>query len=242
MHRNIGETAALAGVSVRTLRYYDEIGLLEPCLVTEAGYRMYDESALQRLEQILFYRALEFPLSDVRYILDAPDADRKSMLEKQMEQLRLKRDRLNALIRLTEESIKGGKTMSVQKSDRAAIVQAEERYAAEAEARWGKTDAWRQSAQKTSGYDDKAWARIQAEADEILMCAASMRALDPASPAAQEIVERWRKHISRYYYDCSAEILKGLGIMYQADERFSSYLDRYGEGTAGFLAAAIAAS
>ncbi|MDO4572032.1 MAG: MerR family transcriptional regulator [Clostridia bacterium] len=139
MRLNIGEAAALAGVSVRTLRYYDEIGLLRPSELTETGYRVYDEAAMLRLQQILFYRELDFPLSDVRRILSAPDYDRREALIRQRTLLRARRERLDALLRLLDENLKGEKDMSFDAftQDDAEALRA--RYAGEAEQRWGRT-------------------------------------------------------------------------------------------------------
>lgn len=241
MRLNIGEAAALAGVSVRTLRYYDEIGLLSPCEVTEAGYRVYDEAALARLQQILFYRELAFPLADVARILSAPDYDRAEALRKQRELLMLRRERLDTLIRLAEESMKGENTMSIQEFDNSGLEAVQKQYAAEAEEKWGKTDAYKQSAARTKGYSKEDWARIQAEADEILRGFAAARDEAPAGERARALVEAWRAHITQHYYDCTEPILKGLGQMYTADERFTAYLDRFGDGTAQFISEAIAA-
>ena len=241
LKRNIGEAAALTGVSIRTLRYYDEIGLLKPCEVTAAGYRLYDEAALQTLQQILFYRELEFPLSDVQRILSSPDYDRREALVRQRALLQLKRERLDALIRLADQNIGGTENMSVQEFDKTAIEQAKEQYAAEAEQRWGKTEAYKESAARTKGYNKDDWARIQADADEIIKAFAAARDLPADGEQARALVERWQKHITANYYDCKLEILKGLGQMYVADERFTANLDRFGDGTAQFMSEAIAA-
>ncbi len=241
MKLNIGDAASLLNVSVRTLRYYDEIGLLKPSEVTEAGYRIYDGTDIARLQQILFYRELEFPLSDIGRILSAPDYDRADTLRKQKELLTLKRDRLDALIRLAEQSMKGEDTMSIQEFDNTAVETAREKYAAEAEARWGKTEAWRESAARTKAYGRGDWTHIQSEADEILKAFAAARDEAPAGQKARALVEDWQAHITKYYYDCTAPILKGLGQMYMGDARFTAYLDRFGDGTAAFISEAIEA-
>ena len=241
MRMNIGEAAALCGVSVRTLRYYDEIGLLVPAEITEAGYRMYDTESLLRLQQILFYRELAFPLADVKRILSSPDYDRREALVRQRALLALKRDRLDALIRLADENIGGKENMSVNEFDTTEIERAQSAYAAEAEQRFGKTDAYRESAARTKGYGKADWARIQAEADGIMKRFYEARGCPPDSAEARALVEKWRGHITRNYYTCTPEILKGLGEMYQADARFTASIDRFGEGTAAFMAAAIRA-
>ena len=137
----INQVAALTGVTVRTLHYYDKIGLLKPSQVTEAGYRLYDGAALGKLQQILFFKELDFPLSDIKEIMTDPRYDKKEALLKQKELLLQKRDRLDGLIKLVENTIKGDMDMSFQEFDMTDIETAKSRYAAEVKRRWGTTSA-----------------------------------------------------------------------------------------------------
>ena len=238
---SVGELTRRTGVSARTLHYYDQIGLLRPSQTTAAGYRYYDGEAVALLQQILFYRELDFPLCDIKRILHSPDYDRIEAMKKHRTLLILKRDRMNELIRLTDETLKGESNMSFTSFDSAEIERTRQAYTAEAEARWGHTEAYRQSAEREKGYSDEERARIQAEADDIFLAFANCVREDaaPGSERAQALVGRWQAHISAYHYDCSKPILKCLGQMYTADERFTGNIDRFCDGTAAFIREAI---
>lgn len=239
MSFSVSETARLTGVSVRTLHYYDEIGLLSPSMISETGYRYYDDSALERLQQILFYRELDFALKDIAEIMNASGYQKEDALRKQRELLQLKRKRLDKLIHLLDAKMKGENTMSFTEFDMSEIENAKAKYAKEVNERWGGTDAYRQSQRRTSSYSKEDWARIREEADDITRRFAEKVGEDPASPEVQELVAQWQNHITKYYYDCTDEILAGLGQMYVADERFTKNIDKFGEGTAKLKSRAI---
>ena len=237
----IGDVARLAGVSVRTLRYYDEIGLLSPSEQTQAGYRIYTEAELERLQEILFFRELDFALEEIKEILENPDYDRRQALGRHRELLLAKRDRLSGLIELVERTMRGERDLSFKQFDAQQIERAKREYADEAKARWGGTQAYAQSEQRTAQYGKAQWDEIGAQMGEIFAAFAALRGQDPAGEAAQAQVRRWQAHITKNFYDCTDEILAGLGQMYTADERFKKNIDRYGEGTAQMMADAIAA-
>ena len=238
MKRTVKEVTKLIGISVRTLHYYDEIGLLPPSEVTAAGYRLYDDTALDRLMQVLFFRELEVPLKDIRRILDDPAFDRRRALEQHRELLRLKRERLERLIRLADDTLKGEKEMDYNAFDMSEIEARRREYAGEAARRWGNTEAYAESERRAKGYGKEAWARAQAEADEVFR--ALMKLPEDDGPGLRKSAADWQAHITRWYYDCSDEILAGLGEMYAADERFREYLDgRYGAGAAARMTRAI---
>lgn len=237
----IQEVADLTGTTVRTLRYYDEIGLLPPSRITPAGYRLYDEASLETLQQILFFRELDFPLENIRRIMDDPHYDRKQALAHQKELLCQKRDRLNGLIDLLERRIKGETTMSFEEFDMSQIEAHKQKYAQETQERWGGTDAYKESARKSARYGKDDWQRIGVESEAIMQGFAALRGQDPTCSEAQALCARWQQHISRNFYNCTKEILAGLGQMYVLDERFTQNLDQYGEGTAAFMAQALAA-
>lgn len=240
MRLSVSETAKLTGVSVRTLHYYDRLGLLPPSAVSDAGYRFYDEAALERLQQILFFRELDFPLKEIGRILAQPNFDRQEALKRQRELLLLKRRRLDKLIALAENSLKGEGDMSFKAFERQELEEQRQRYAKEAEERWGDSEAWRQSQQRSAQRTKEQWAAMQDEAAEIFRALAAQRDKDPAAPAVQELIARWQEYVNRYYYDCSREMLACLGEMYRADERFAHNLDQYGAGLADFMSRAIA--
>lgn len=240
MKLSISETAKLSGVSVRTLHYYDEIGLLQPTHIAESGYRYYDEDALEQLQQILFYRELEFPLKEIKLILSSPEYDRYQALQAQQELLLLKKERLEQLISLVGKQLKGEKVMSFQEFDKKTIDETKKKYAAEAKERWGNTDAYKESISKTNSYSDEDWAKINAEFNQILLEFAKLRSSAPDSKEAQAAVLKWKTYITKHYYNCTDEILAGLGLMYSHDERFTKSIDQAGEGTAEIMSAAIA--
>jgi len=239
MKLSVSETAALSGVSVRTLHYYDEIGLLKPAVVMESGYRYYDETSLELLQQILFYRELDFPLKEIQNFLAHPHYDKNEALKKQRNLLKLKRDRLNSLIQLVDDCLKGESDMSFEEFDTNAIEDAKKKYAEEAKERWGGSAAYKESMKRTSSYTKEDWARIQKESTAIFQGFADIRSESPQGEKAQDLVRQWKDHLDQFYYDCSNEILAGLGQMYIADERFTKNLDKFGEGTAAFMSKAI---
>lgn len=245
MKQTVHEVAALTGVSVRTLHYYDEIGLLKPSEVApDTGYRYYDEDALRRLQQILFYRELDFPLKEIAAILNAPAYRQEDALEKQRALLTLKRERLDRLIRLLTENLqnpKGEHTMSFQEFDTSELDTARAAYAAEAKERWGKTDAYRQSAEKTARYGKADWDNATAKMDALLEQLALHLDDAPDSGAVQQLVGGWQQFITDTYYDCTDEILAGLGQLYVSDERFTKSMDKFAPGTARLLSDGIAA-
>ena len=241
MRLSIGEMAKLTGVSVRTLHYYDQIGLLCPETAADSGYRWYGAADVERMQQILFFRELDFPLKDIRAILADPQYDKQEALRRQRRLLQLKRDRLDRLLELLEANLKGEQTMEFQEFCAGELEKPRRQYADEAKARWGNTDAWRQSGERAARLDEAGWAAQAEEMNGIFRKVAALRGTDPAAPEAQALAREWQTFISIHYYDCSREILAGLGQMYTADERFRKNLDWFGTGTAAFFSAAIAA-
>lgn len=236
----INEIANLTGVTVRTLHYYDEIGLLKPSKITEAGYRLYDDSALLTLQQILFFRELDFSLNDIKEIMTTPHYDKDAALDKHKTLLIQKRNRLNRLIDLVDHTLKGENDMSFQQFDMTEIERAKKEYADEAKERWGDTPAYRESEAKTSSYDKAQWKTIDSQGSTILSEFGECHDLPADSKKAQELVKKWQDYITANFYNCTKEILSGLGLMYVADQRFTRNIDQYGKGTAKFMANAIA--
>ena len=235
----IGDAAQRAGVSVRTLHHYDQIGLLHPSRVTGAGYRYYDERALLRLEQILFLRELDFPLEEIKRLLDSPGYDAREAMRRQRELLCMKRRRMDAIIARLDRAILGEGPAEPEVFSMTEIEQMRAQYAEEAKARWGTTSAWQESEQRAKAKGD--WSGAQAEMEALMQEFAQVRHLPPEDARVQALVARWQAHITDNYYTCTDEILAGLGQMYTQDERFRRNIDRAGEGTAACLARAIAA-
>lgn len=235
--KTVKEVSRITGVSVRTLHHYDAIGLLKPTRVTEAGYRLYDDTALRRLQTILLLRQLQFPLKEIREILDSPGFDPMEALQQQIYLLELQRQRLDALISHARNIQKTG----VIPMDFSAFDTTEmERFSAEAKAKWGKTEAYREFERKTAG---QAPAQMKQTGDALMDIFArfgAIRGASPASEEAQALVAELQSFISDHYYTCTRQILRGLGQMYVAGDSMTESIDRAGgEGTAQFAHQAI---
>ena len=233
MKMQIKEFAQLTGVSVRTLHYYDEIGLLKPSEVdAQTGYRFYDENAFERMQEILFYRELDFSLKTIAEILSSPDYDKQQALSRQRKLLLAKKDRLEQLI-ATLDSVEEGMGFMKTKNEYEAL---KNQYAEEAKQRWGNTDAYQESESRNTDFSKSAplLDAVFEEFAELNRAGAS-----PESEPAKIMAEKLQQCITDNFYTCTDEILKGLGQMYVADERFRKNIDRHGEGTAEFVSACI---
>ncbi len=247
MKMSVKEFAALCGVSARTLRYYDGIGLLKPAAVDKySGYRFYDGDSLVRMQEILFYRELDFSLKSISDILSSPDHDRRKAMEEQKRLLTLKKQRLERLIEALDEAQtpeQGGIIMSFEAFDNSGYEAALREYAAEAREKWGGSEAYAEYEKKSENYSAEKQGEIISAMDGIIAEFADFLKSGeaPDSEASLGLVKRWRDFITENYYKCTDEILSGLGEMYTADERFRKNIDRHGEGTADFMSQAIAA-
>ena len=235
----VKEVSKLTGVSVRTLQYYDSIGLLKPSGYTEAGYRLYDDTALERLQQILLFRELEFPLKEIKTIIDAPDFDRNKALQQQIELLTMKKEHLENLI----DFARGLKLLGVRKVDfKAFDTKKLDEYAEEAKKNWGKTDAYKEYEEKTKGMSKSQQNQMGANLMEIFVEFGDMvkNGVDPADEAVQAQVKKLQDYITDNFYTCTNEILSGLGKMYACGGDFTANIDKAGgEGTAVFVNQAI---
>ena len=236
MKMQIKEFAEFTGVSVRTLHYYDEIGLLTPANVDKwTGYRYYDESSLLRMQEILFYRELDFSLKNIIEILSTPDYNKNRALQDQKSLLILKKERLERLILAVDDALKGENIMSA--FDNSEF----EKHKAEARQRWGKTDAYKEHQEKTKDYSAGKWNNLAEEMDGIFanFAICKQKGSAPDSAEAQDLVKRLQEHITANYYQCTMQILAGLGQMYTADERFMQNIDKHAPGTALYVSKAI---
>ena len=235
----VNEVSKISGISVRTLHHYDHIGLLPATDVTKAGYRLYDESALERLQQILLFKALEFPLKEIKEILDSPDFDRSKALEQQVHLLELRKEHLQNLIDLAR-GIKaiGVKHMSFEAFDTRKI----DEYAAQAKATWGKTDAYKEYEKKSEGRSKETQQKLNVEMMNIFTEFGEIKDLSPDSEAAVALAKKLQDHITEHYYTCTDKILLGLGMMYAGGGDMTTNIDKVGgEGTAAFACEAIKA-
>jgi DNA-binding transcriptional MerR regulator len=258
----------LSGVSIRALHHYDAIGLLVPSFRTGAGYRVYDDDDLLRLQQIVIGRELGLSLEDIRRSLDDPSFDRRRALLAQRAELERRARDTADMIRAVDTA-----SAAVDRANDARIVEEvcvaprsahdegidmgnpvdlkqifdgfdPEEHAAEAEQRWGDSPAYRASTQRTKSYGEAEWLEIKAEQGAIYAdAAAALRAgKSPDDPSAMDVAERHRLSIDRWFYPCSAAMHRGLADLYEADSRFQETIDRAGPGVAAFLAAAIRAN
>ncbi len=240
MKMQINEFAKLTGVSVRTLHYYDEIGLLKPAFVDEQnGYRFYDENSLERMQEILFYRELDFELKSILEILSSPDYDKQKALAEQRKLLILKKERLERIINALDGAERGKITMKV--FDNSDYETARKQYEYEAKTRWGNTDAYKEHAEKTVNYTADKWQEVNDGLMSVLAKFAECKQNGDTADSveAQALVKELQDYITDNYYTCTNEILAGLGQMYVADERFKTNIDKHGIGTAEFISEAI---
>lgn len=233
----VKEVSRLTGVSIRTLHYYDQIGLLTPSDITESGYRLYDDTALERLSQILLFRELEFPLKDIRRIIDSGNFDRKEALRQQITLLTMKKERLEKLIAFARGiEITGGKHMDFTAFDTGKI----DEYARQAKEKWGGTEAFVEFEEKSKDRSREEQTLISQGMMEIFAEFGKMMAESPESGIVQKQVEKLQNYITEHFYTCTKEILSGLGKMYGAGGEFTENIDKAGgKGCAEFCAKAI---
>lgn len=231
----IKDFAKACGVSVRTLHYYDEIGLLKPSFVDEwTGYRYYDENSLLRMQEIMFYRELDFSLKNISQIISSPYYDKEKALSQQKKLLVLKKERLEKLILSIDDAMKGKVVMNA--FDNSEF----EKYKDEAKEKWGNTTAYAEYSEKSKNYGKDKFSAISGEMAEIFSkFNRAMKNSDADSDESQALVKELQDYITNNFYTCTKEILSGLGQMYVYDERFKNNIDKAGEGTAEFVSEAI---
>jgi DNA-binding transcriptional MerR regulator len=237
MMKTVREVSRITGVSVRTLHHYDAIGLLKPTEVTPSGYRLYDKSALRRLQTILLFRELRFPLKDIKKMIDQPGFDQMAALNDQNHLLELQREHLDNLIAFARKlKENGGTNVDFSAFDRSEY----NRYAEEAKEKWGGTDAYKEYTSRAEQQTDDAKEGAAEGLMAIFERFGKVKHLKPSSDEAQALVKELQQFITDNFYTCTPKILSGLGQMYTGDERFRKNIDNAGgEGTAEFTAKAI---
>ncbi|MCL4934251.1 MerR family transcriptional regulator [Streptococcus suis] len=233
--KTVKEMSQLSGISVRTLHYYDEINLLTPSFIAENGYRYYDNEAFEKLQEILLFRELEFPLKEIKKIVGNAAYDRESALKDQIRLLELKKKHLEKVIKHAKSlQQKGENYMNFEVFDKSALLAFQE----EAKERWGNTAAFQEFSAKTN---QEGFAQISAEMSGIMMKFGQLKKLSADDSKVQSQVEVLKTYISDNFYECTNEVLASLGQMYALDNRFSHYIDHAGgPGTATFVSQAIA--
>ncbi|WP_330239832.1 MerR family transcriptional regulator [Streptomyces sp. NBC_00525] len=247
MEHSVGQVAGFAGVTVRTLHHYDSLGLLSPSGRSHAGHRRYDDADLDRLQQILFYRELGFPLDDIAALLDDPDADPQEHLRRQHTLLShriAELQRMAAAVETAMEARRMGIDLTPEEKFEVFGDKDPEQYAEEAERRWGSTDAYAESRRRTARLTKEDWLRIKAEnADWGERYTALMDAGEPADgERAMDLAEEHRLQICSRFYECGYDIHRGLGEMYVSDPRFTAFYDAVRPGLAAHLRDAIEAN
>lgn len=233
----VNEVSKLTGVSIRALQYYDKIGLLKPSKYTESGYRLYDDTALEMLQQILLLRELEFPLKEIKEILSRPDFDRNKALKQQITLLTMKKERLEKLIDLAREIQRTGvKKMDFSVFDTKKI----DEYAKQAKEQWGNTSEYKEFEQKSQNRSKEEEQAIMEQFMQLFADFGKLKDTDPKSAEVQSYVKKLQDYITQNFYHCSEEILFSLGQMYAGGGEFTANIDHAGgKGTAAFVADAI---
>ena len=243
----VGALAGMAGVTVRTLHHYDQIGLVVPSGRTPAGYRTYGDAEVKRLQEVLFFRELGFALDEIRQIVSRPSYERVTALERQRALLEARAEHLLALVDALDRAVRAERTGTAMTNEEMLEVFGDfdpPEYEEEAKETWGDSDAYKQSAARTARYSKQDWETIKAEGDAIYQRFLDLIAAGEAADgeAAMDVAEQHRAHITKWYYDCPKTMHAGLGRMYVTDARFQENIDKSGEGLAEYMAAAIAAN
>ncbi|MFI6597379.1 MerR family transcriptional regulator [Nonomuraea sp. NPDC050536] len=247
MSMAVGQVTRLAGVTVRTLHHYDEIGLLCPSERTRAGYRRYTDADLLRLQQVLLYRELGFGLEEIAVILDDPQVDEMTHLRRQHELLRGRAERLSRMMAAVEramEAVTSGVALTAEERLEVFGEFRPQDHQAEMERRWGHAEQYAQSRRRTASYTKADWLEIKAEAATISQDLVDVHkaGLPPASREAMDVAERHRAHICRWFYDCDYDIHRCLGELYVTDPRFTRNYDDLVPGLAAYFRLAIDAN
>lgn len=246
LEMTISKLAKLAGVSTRTLRYYDEINLLKPKRINSSGYRIYGQEEVDRLQQILFFRELDVDIETIITIMNNPDFDHKKALEEHLNQLIKKRSRLDKLIETVEKTMKHEKgeiSMNNEEKFEAfknkLIEENEEKYGEEIREKYGE-DVVNASNEKFKNMSKEDYERMVKLGDEILeLLPKAFQTGDPSSPLAQKLAAKHKEWLLFSWPSYSKEAHRGLAEMYVADERFTAYYDKAIAGGTKFLKDAI---
>jgi DNA-binding transcriptional MerR regulator len=235
----VGEVARMSGVTVRTLHHYDEIGLLRPSGRTPAGYRSYDDADLDRLQRVLAYRELGFGLDEIAALLDDGD-DPVAHLKRQRELVLSRVERLHRLLDTIDKTMEAhamGINLTPQEMFEVFGEHDPTRYADEVHERWGETDAYRQSQERTARYTKADWQAMRAEADAVQQRMADLFVAGVAAtdPQAMDAAEAHRQHVIRWFYDCPPAMHRCLGQMYLADPRFTRNYEEIAPGLARYV-------
>ncbi|MCJ7733611.1 MAG: MerR family transcriptional regulator [Anaerolineales bacterium] len=236
----IKEMADFAGVTTRTLRHYDQVGLLTPAAIGENGYRYYDHGNLLRLQQVLFFRELDLPLKEIQYILSRPDFQPLAALENHRDAIREQVKRYNQLLETIQNtigSLKGENKMAANEYFEGFD---ETQYEGEVRERWGNTSQYAESQRKWSSYNKDQKEEIKQEGGRItIRMVTENPGARPDDPDVQEAVGDYHAYLNRYFYTCEVEFFRGLADMWVHDPRFAVNYEQIREGGAAFVRDAV---
>lgn len=230
----VNEVSKIAGISVRTLHYYDEIDLLKPQKLTQSGYRIYETKQLEKLWQILFFKELGFKLETIKKIINDPQFNKEQALMQHKKLLIQKKKRLNKIINSIDKTLKEGFDVTMIDS---FSMENYDKYKEEAIEKYGETAV--NTYKKTDKYSKGKWEEINKEANRIYRELADNMDKNVEHPYIQKLIDDWRNHITNNYYECTVEIFRGLGDLYVNDERFTRNIDKTKEGLAGYMREAM---
>lgn len=235
----VNEVSKLAGVSIRTLQYYDKIGLLKPARYTESRYRLYDDTGLERLQQILLFRELEFPLKEIKEIITGSNFDKVKALDQQIELLTLKKEHLENLIDFARKlKTKGADIMDFSAYDTSKI----DEYAKKAKEEWGDTPQYKEYEKKSASRSKEDEANMMKGLLNVFADFGKIKDTDPSSAEAKALARKLQDYITEHFYNCTNDILLGLGQAYVSNREFTENIDKAGgKGTADFACRAIKA-
>lgn len=230
----VHEVVNLTGVTARTLHYYDEIGLLKPSIVTDAKYRLYTENDLCRLQEVLFFREVGFALKEIKKLLDSPNYNRTEALEKHLCILEAQKERIDSLIRLVKAEINGTKEISFSAFSNTKVLELQSKFREEVIELWGDTQSFEEYelnfSTKARKLQNEQMEAFYVMAQEIFENLAIYEDKSPDCPEVQQIVQDWRQYITENFYQCDIQMLSYLGNLYITDERFSDFINRFGNG------------
>ena len=233
----VNEVSKLTGVSIRTLQYYDQIGLLKPAEYTESGYRLYDDAALEKLQQILLFKVLEFPLKDIKEIVNRSDFDKKKALDQQIELLELKKEHIENLLNMCKYlKMRGVKKLNFSAFDTSKL----DEYVKKAKEQWGDTPAFKEYAEKSKNWTKEYESGLMADFSKLFEEFGPMKEMDPASAEVQAQVKKVQDFITKNLYTCTNDILYGLGTGYVGGGEMTENIEKMaGKGAPEFIFEAI---
>lgn len=236
--KTVNQIAKLTSITVRTLHYYDEIGLLKPSDTSQAGYRLYSDIDLEMLQQILFLKEIGLELKQIKEIIHSTDFDKKTALKKHKEILILKKKRIENLIKLVDKKLDDNSNLSFSEFDESNIIAKQNEYRKEVLHRWKNTDAYKEFELKQSNSNNE-FAEIDKKAREIFGAIAKYMDYPASNEKVQKLIALWQDYISKNYYNCNNQMLQCLALMYVEDERFKSYINSIADNLAQYISDAI---